>query len=57
MAKNQYQEAVIPVTEGTAAGKWKLELRVFNDGYAYRYRVPGSGMRRCRNGHRGSRDR
>ena len=44
-ALNQYREAVIPVIEGAEVGKWKLELRVFNDGYAYRYHVPGSGMR------------
>jgi alpha-glucosidase len=43
---DQYQEAVIPITEGSAANKWKLEVRVFNDGYAYRYRVPGAGIRK-----------
>ncbi len=28
------------------AGAWALEARVFDDGFAYRYRVPGSGVRR-----------
>lgn len=44
VALNHYREAILPVTVGSVP--WTLELRVFDDGVAYRYRVPGSGDRR-----------
>ncbi|MEY4489106.1 MAG: hypothetical protein RIQ79_1614 [Verrucomicrobiota bacterium] len=34
--------AVVPVTAGTARTPWTLEARVFNDGVAFRYRVPAA---------------
>ena len=43
-AVNHCNEAVIPLTSGET--KWQLEIRVFNDGVGYRYRVPGSGTHR-----------
>jgi alpha-glucosidase len=43
-AVNHCNEADIALASGAA--KWQLEIRVFNDGVAYRYRVPGSGSRR-----------
>jgi alpha-glucosidase len=42
-AINHCTSAVIPVNAGGTA--WQFELRVFNDGVAYRYRVPGNGTR------------
>jgi alpha-glucosidase len=42
-ALNQYQETILPATTGSV--KWTLEVRAYNDGVAYRYRVPGSGSR------------
>src|SRR5882724_9626959 len=43
-AVNHCNVAIIPLTSGGT--KWQLEVRVFNDGVGYRYRVPGSGTRR-----------
>lgn len=43
-AVNHCNIAIIPITSGDT--KWQLEIRVFNDGVGYRYRVPGSGTRR-----------
>jgi alpha-glucosidase len=43
-AVNHCKVAIIPLTSG--AVNWQLEVRVFNDGVGYRYRVPGSGTRR-----------
>jgi alpha-glucosidase len=45
-AVNHYRFAVIPLTGGTNATAWQLEVRVYNDGVAYRYRVPESGTHR-----------
>lgn len=42
-AVNHYRFAVIPLTGGTNDMAWQLEVRVYNDGVAYRYRVPESG--------------
>jgi alpha-glucosidase len=36
----------LPVTHQPSGTSWTLEFRVFNDGVAYRYYVPGSGTRR-----------
>ncbi|HEY0947225.1 MAG TPA: glycoside hydrolase family 97 catalytic domain-containing protein [Opitutaceae bacterium] len=35
----------IPVQAGAAQRPWTLEVRVFDDGAAFRYRVSGAGMR------------
>jgi alpha-glucosidase len=43
LAVNRCDATVIPLTSGGMA--WQLEVRMFNDGVAYRYRVPGSGTR------------
>ena len=43
-ATNQCLASEIPVQSG--AGDWTLEVRVFNNGAGFRYRVPGSGPRR-----------
>lgn len=43
-AVNSYREAVIPVKAGEA--NWQLEVRAYDDGVAYRYRVPGIGSRK-----------
>jgi alpha-glucosidase len=42
-AINHCFATVIPVTSGT--NQWQLEFRVFNDGVACRYQVPGQGVR------------
>lgn len=44
VAVNHYRSAVIPVRSGGAT--WQLEVRAYDDGVAYRYRVPGVGKRR-----------
>lgn len=44
-ATNNYKEALIPVVSGASKTAWTLEVRVFNDGVAYRYTVPGKGSR------------
>jgi alpha-glucosidase len=46
MALNHYREAIFPVASGAARTPWQLEVRAFNDGVAFRYRVPGAGARR-----------
>ncbi|HWD92611.1 MAG TPA: glycoside hydrolase family 97 catalytic domain-containing protein [Verrucomicrobiae bacterium] len=43
VAVNHCNVAVINLTSGST--QWQLEARVFNDGVAFRYRVPGSGTR------------
>jgi alpha-glucosidase len=42
-AVNAYNETIIPLTGGAQKTAWQLEMRAFNDGIAYRYRVPGTG--------------
>jgi len=44
-ATNDCQAYEIPVRSGSVGVAWILEVRVFNDGAAFRYRVPGSGSR------------
>jgi alpha-glucosidase len=44
-ATNHCLSSVIPVTGGGGKTPWQLVVRVFNDGVAYRYRVPGDGPR------------
>ena len=44
-ARNHSRRATIPIVhEGTAA-RWELEVRLFNDGLAFRYLVPGEAAR------------
>lgn len=43
-ALNHYRTAMIPLRGGEV--RWQLEVRAYDDGVAYRYRVPGSGQRR-----------
>jgi alpha-glucosidase len=43
LAVNHCQSTVIPLAGGN--GTWQLGVRVFNDGVACRYRIPGSGQR------------
>jgi alpha-glucosidase len=43
-AVNHCNVAIVPLASGDT--KWQLEVRVFDDGLGYRYRVPGSGTRR-----------
>ena len=45
LALNSYREAIFPVQSGSAKTPWRLEVRVFDDGVALRYRVPGTGQR------------
>ncbi len=42
-ASNRCDSTIIPLTSGGV--RWQLEVRMFNDGVAYRYRVPGGGTR------------
>lgn len=42
-AVNHYRSAVIPLAGGAEEKPWQLEVRVYNDGVAYRYRVPETG--------------
>jgi alpha-glucosidase len=44
-ATNLCQATEIPVRSATAGVEWTFEARVFNDGVAFRYRVPGNGTR------------
>ncbi len=47
-ATNRCRIAEIPVRSLSAGLDWTLEVRVFDDGAAFRYRVPGTGSRRIR---------
>ena len=44
-ALNEYHEASIQLTSGPAHVPWVLEVRAYDDGFACRYRVPGTGDR------------
>ena len=46
IARNFYRETIFSARGGANPTPWQLEVRVFNDGVAMRYRVPGSGKRR-----------
>jgi alpha-glucosidase len=43
-AVNNYRSAVIPFTGGPNGPAWQLEVRAYNDGVAYRYRVQETGV-------------
>lgn len=45
-ALNSYREAIFPVRSGLNRTPWQLEVRVFDDGVALRYRVPAKGKHR-----------
>ena len=42
-AVNNYNETILPILGKSSAENWVLEIRIFNDAVAYRYRVLGSG--------------
>lgn len=44
-ARNHYVCARIPLVSGAVGAKWTLEARVFDDGFAFRYILPGAGAR------------
>lgn len=44
-ATNHCHAYRLPVRHVASATEWHLEVRVFDDGFAYRYRVPGRGQR------------
>lgn len=44
-ATNRCRAYRIPVRHGASGTEWQLEARVFDDGFAYRYRVPGAAAR------------
>jgi Glycosyl-hydrolase 97 N-terminal len=45
-ATNSCQSYRIPVRHGASGTDWFLEVRTFDDGAAYRYRIPGTGRRK-----------
>ncbi|NLH43689.1 MAG: glycoside hydrolase family 97 protein [Planctomycetes bacterium] len=45
MARNRFNSAMIPITHAKSGTKYRLEVRVFNDGAGFRYIVPGQGKR------------
>jgi alpha-glucosidase len=45
-ATNDCQAYEIPFRSEKPGTDWTMEVRVFNDGAAFRYRVPGAGVRR-----------
>jgi alpha-glucosidase len=46
LATNRCLAASVPVRPKSDAPEWTIEVRVFDDGAAFRYRVPGTGRRR-----------
>mgnify|MGYP000886290607 CR=1 FL=1 len=45
-ALNRFRESVFPLLDAAGSEVARLEVRVFGDGAAYRYVVPGSGARK-----------
>lgn len=45
LATNACMAAEIPMRSTGTSAEWFLDVRVFNDGLAFRYRVPGTGSR------------
>ncbi len=43
IAHNHGNESEIAITSGTAKIGWQLDVRVYNDGFAYRFHVPETG--------------
>jgi alpha-glucosidase len=46
VATNHYRSMILSLSGGEKKAGWQLEVRAYNDGVAYRYRVPGGGKRR-----------
>ena len=46
VATNHYCSAEIPVVRGTSGSRFVLEVRAFDDGVGWRYRIPGDGARK-----------
>lgn len=44
-AKNIYRRVLLPVTQNTSGIKYDLEMRLYDEGFAWRYLVPGKGSR------------
>jgi alpha-glucosidase len=44
-AVNHYNGVTVPVTHSQSGLNWALEVRAYNDGFAYRYIIPGEGER------------
>lgn len=44
-AVNYCNAVSFPITHASAGVQWFLDCRVYNDGFAYRCRIPGSGSR------------
>jgi len=44
-ALNRFREAVVPLLDDQGQASAYLDVRAFDDGVAYRYRVPGKGTR------------
>ncbi|MFK8031723.1 MAG: TIM-barrel domain-containing protein [Gammaproteobacteria bacterium] len=46
VARNHYNEVTLTaVRQGIGDAELEIDVRLFDDGFAYRYRVPGSGLR------------
>jgi alpha-glucosidase len=43
--RNECIDYAIPIHHAESKTTWELEVRVFHDGVAYRYRIPGEGKR------------
>lgn len=46
IATNHCEGVRLPLVHTASGTLWEIEARVFNDGFAYRYHVPGPGERR-----------
>ena len=44
VAANHYREAIIPIRNAAAGIRYQLAIRVFDNGLAFRYIVPGKGI-------------
>lgn len=45
-ARNHCIAYELPITHKASGTQWTLDVRAFNDGIAWRYRIPGTGVRR-----------
>jgi alpha-glucosidase len=48
-ARNYYNGTTVPLTAKGVNGKWVLEIRAYDDGFAFRYILPGNGQRTIQN--------
>jgi alpha-glucosidase len=46
VAVDHYRQVIIPVKNKRTGVRWRLECRIFDDGFAYRYVVPGGDSTR-----------